>query len=93
MNGCSNSISLVGLSIGSILKQTSKNDLAYFDIPEGNWGGDFESLITLKICFGLFPNSVQGGIPVNISITRQPKLHISAAKEYPYYFTTSGAIQ
>ncbi len=38
-------------------------------------------------------NSLYGGAPVAISITVQPKLHISAGNPCPFCLITSGAIQ
>lgn len=70
-----------------------RNYFAFSDIPFGIVGGTLVSLINFKIFFGHLLISDQVGLPVNNSMVRQPRLHISALKEYPSYLTTSGAIQ
>ena len=93
MKGCSKSMWHYGLWSGFILKHTSKNYLASFEILSGNLGGASVCFKIPSIVLGSFPYSDHGGLPYNSSIAKQPKLHISAAKEYPSYLIISGAIQ
>ena len=92
-NGCPNNWCTLGLNSGSTYKHKFKKSFPYSDISIGIFGLILVSLINFIILLGHFPLSDHGGRPVSSSIVRQPKLHISALREYPSYLTTSGAIQ
>jgi len=55
-------------------------------------GGSLLFMILYKIVIGLL-YSLQGGIPVAISIRVQPIAQISEKRVYSIFFTVSGAIQ
>lgn len=55
--------------------------------------GGFLDLAIFKAAAKGLGVSDQGGLPYAISITVQPKLHISACLPWPVCFITSGAIQ
>ena len=59
----------------------------------GYFGGLSEVAMSLMIYFESFPNSLQGGFEVSISITQHPKLQISAGFPCPVLLMISGAIQ
>lgn len=79
--GCSSNMKALGLISGLSLRHTSKNDWHSLDTPSGNLGGSFVSFIMFKICLVYDPRSLQGGLPVSISMAKHPKLQMSTANE------------
>ena len=77
-NGWSKSSYADGLLVWSLSRQKSKKDLHSFEILSGYLGEHFEFLIAFRITLESLPSSDHGGYELNISMTQQPKLHISA---------------